>query len=81
MKPLGPIPAGYEALVPTVDLAVGGKRERDFRNGFRIPPTLRFSHIVGGMMRPAWSWRIFKHGGLPDFENVRGYGGLDARAR
>jgi isopentenyl diphosphate isomerase/L-lactate dehydrogenase-like FMN-dependent dehydrogenase len=71
--------AGYEALVPTVDLAVGGKRERDFRNGFRIPPTLRFSHILGGMMRPAWSWRIFKHGGLPDFENVRGYGGLDAR--
>jgi len=70
---------GYEALIPTVDLAVGGKRERDFRNGFRIPPVLRFSHIVGGMMRPAWSWRIFQHGGLPDFENVRGYGGSDAR--
>ena len=70
---------GYEALVPTVDLAVGGKRERDYRNGFRIPPTLSFSHIVGGVMRPAWSWRIFQHGGLPDFENVRGYGGSDAR--
>ena len=29
--------AGYEALVVTVDLAVGGKRERDMRNDFSVP--------------------------------------------
>ena len=33
--------ADYEALVITVDLPVGGKRERDFRNHFSIP--FRFS--------------------------------------
>ena len=71
--------AGYEALVPTVDLAVGGKRERDFRNGFTIPPTLKLRHIAGAALRPAWSWRILRNGGLPDFVNIRGYRGLDAR--
>ena len=71
--------AGYEALVPTVDLAVGGKRERDFRNGFTIPPSLKLRHVLAGALRPAWAWRILMNGGLPDFVNVRGYGGTDAR--
>ncbi|HTQ78063.1 MAG TPA: alpha-hydroxy acid oxidase, partial [Burkholderiales bacterium] len=67
--------AGYEALVPTVDLAVGGKRERDFRNGFSIPPRLRARHVLSGLLHPGWAMRILAHGGLPDFVNVRGYGG------
>jgi len=71
--------AGYEALVPTVDLAAGGKRERDFRNGFTIPPSLKLRHVLAGALRPAWAWRILMNGGLPDFVNVRGYGGTDAR--
>ena len=71
--------AGYEALVPTVDLATGGKRERDFRNGFTIPPTFKLRHFLGAALRPAWSWRIAMNGGLPDFVNIRGYRGLDAR--
>lgn len=71
--------AGYEALVPTVDLATGGKRERDFRNGFTIPPTLKLRHVLAGALRPAWAWQILMNGGLPDFVNVRGYGGTDAR--
>jgi isopentenyl diphosphate isomerase/L-lactate dehydrogenase-like FMN-dependent dehydrogenase len=71
--------AGYEALVPTVDLAVGGKRERDFRNGFTIPPSLKLRHVLAGALRPAWAWQILLNGGLPDFVNVRGYGGTDAR--
>ena len=71
--------AGYEALVPTVDLAVGGKRERDFRNGFSIPPRLTLRHVVAGALRPAWAWRIALNGGLPDFVNVRGYGGSTER--
>ena len=71
--------AGYEALVPTVDLAVGGKRERDYRNGFAIPPVLTARHVLAGALRPAWAWRILLNGGLPDFVNVRGYGGSDER--
>jgi isopentenyl diphosphate isomerase/L-lactate dehydrogenase-like FMN-dependent dehydrogenase len=71
--------AGYEALVPTVDLAVGGKRERDFRNGFAIPPVLTARHVLAGALRPAWAWRILLNGGLPDFVNVRGYGGSTER--
>ena len=71
--------AGFEALVPTVDLAVGGKRERDFRNGFTIPPRLTLRHALAGALRPAWAWRILMNGGLPDFVNVRGYGGTDER--
>jgi isopentenyl diphosphate isomerase/L-lactate dehydrogenase-like FMN-dependent dehydrogenase len=71
--------AGYEALVPTVDLAVGGKRERDFRNGFSVPPRLTARQVLAGALRPAWAWRIALNGGLPDFVNVRGYGGSSAR--
>ncbi|MFN0305176.1 MAG: alpha-hydroxy acid oxidase [Burkholderiales bacterium] len=67
--------AGYEALVPTVDLAVGGKRERDFRNGFstRFKPKLR--HYLEGFCKPAWAFSILANGGLPDFVNIRGYRG------
>jgi len=67
--------AGYEALVPTLDLAVGGKRERDFHNGFstRFRPTLR--HWLDGARHPAWALRILANGGLPDFVNIRGYRG------
>ena len=71
--------AGYEALVPTVDLAVGGKRERDFRNGFSIPFRLTARQVLAGALRPAWAWRIARNGGLPDFANVRGYGGSRER--
>jgi len=71
--------AGFEALVPTVDLAVGGKRERDFRNGFSIPPRLTARQAIAGALRPAWAWRIALNGGLPDFANVRGYGGSTER--
>ena len=71
--------AGYEALVPTVDLAVGGKRERDQRNGFSVPPRLTLRHLVSGALKPSWALRIALNGGLPDFVNVRGYGGSAER--
>ncbi len=71
--------AGYEALVPTVDLATGGKRERDTRNGFSIPPRLNARLLLDGALHPAWAWRIALHGGLPDFASVRGYRGSRER--
>ena len=37
--------AGYEALVVTVDLPVGGKRERDLRNEISIPLKFNTKHL------------------------------------
>jgi len=37
--------AGYQALVLTVDVPVLGRRERDIRNAFVLPPTLRVANF------------------------------------
>ena len=63
--------AGFEALVVTVDLPVGGKRERDLRNGLTMPMRFGAKQIVQALQRPGWLLQIARHG-LPEFENVRG---------
>ncbi len=45
----------YEALVLTVDTAVFGRRERDVRRGFSLPPTLSASTIIDGILHPGWT--------------------------
>ena len=65
--------AGYEALVVTVDLPVGGKRERDSYNRFTQPYRLRAGQILEALTRPAWALRILANGGLPMLENLRGF--------
>src|SRR5436305_9314859 len=40
--------AQYEALVLTVDTAVLGRRERDVRRGFSLPPTLGLGTLIDG---------------------------------
>lgn len=62
---------GFEALVVTVDLPVGGKRERDLRNGISIPLRFQGKHLWEGLTHPAWAWQMLR-AGLPEFENVRG---------
>jgi L-lactate dehydrogenase (cytochrome) len=47
--------AGYEALVLTVDTAVLGRRERDVRRGFTLPPTIGPRTFLDGMLHPAWT--------------------------
>lgn len=47
--------ARYEALVLTVDTAVFGRRERDVRRGFSLPPTIGPRTIVDGALHPAWT--------------------------
>jgi len=64
--------AGYEALVVTVDLPVGGKRERDLRNGISLPLRLNTRHVWEAMTHPAWAWKMVSHR-RPAFENVRGF--------
>lgn len=47
--------AGYEALVITVDLPVGGKRERDLAHGLGFPMKLTPRNVCQFARRPAWS--------------------------
>ena len=49
---------GFTALVLTVDTPVLGRRERDFRTGFTIPPELEVSSLGRGGVTPleAFSW-------------------------
>lgn len=63
--------AGFEALVVTVDLPAGGKRERDLRNGLSVPIRPRPRQLWEGLTHPGWTWRMLR-GGLPRFQNVRG---------
>ena len=50
--------ARYEALVLTVDTAVFGRRERDVRRGFSLPPTIGPGTILDGALHPGWTWRF-----------------------
>jgi len=63
--------AGYEALLVTVDLPVGGKRERDLRNGFSPPfrPNWRNSGDV--WRKPAWLLDLALKG-MPRMQNLEG---------
>lgn len=47
--------AGYTTLVLTIDVAVNGLRERDIRNGFKIPMDMTPSVIWDGITHPSWS--------------------------
>lgn len=63
--------ADYEALMITVDLPVGGKRERDFRNDFKVPFRFTQRNIWDFAQHPAWVLQMLKHG-VPVMENLRG---------
>jgi L-lactate dehydrogenase (cytochrome) len=52
--------ARYEALVLTVDTAVFGRRERDVRRGFTLPPTLGPGTFLDGARHPVWTWRFLR---------------------
>ncbi|MCI0687880.1 MAG: alpha-hydroxy-acid oxidizing protein [Sporichthyaceae bacterium] len=46
--------SGFEALILTVDVPVGGARHRDTRNGLALPPALTLRTIADGALHPAW---------------------------
>ena len=48
--------AGFDTIVPTVDLATFGRRERDVRRGFELPPKIGLDTIVDGIRHPSWTW-------------------------
>ncbi len=47
--------SGYEAIMITVDTAVLGRRERDVRAGFALPPKLGIGTLIDGLLHPAWT--------------------------
>jgi L-lactate dehydrogenase (cytochrome) len=53
--------ARYEALVLTVDTAVFGRRERDVRRGFSLPPTIGPRTILDGMVHPSWTLAFLRN--------------------
>lgn len=69
--------AGYRALVVTVDLARGGKREKDIHNGFTVPPRFTRRTAVDLLRHPAWLWRMLPHRGQT-LGNLVGWDGQDS---
>jgi (S)-mandelate dehydrogenase len=61
--------SGYDALMVTVDVPVGGKRERDFRNDFSVPFRFTSRNLLDFASRPGWALSMLRYG-MPVLENV-----------
>ena len=60
--------AGLSALVLTVDVPVGSKRERNMRNGFELPLRLKWSKMLEALLHPGWLASYLSNG-MPRLEN------------
>ena len=65
--------ARYEALVLTADTAVLGRRERDVRRGFEMPPQLGLGTLLDGALHPGWTWSFARAEPIR-FANIVGSG-------
>ena len=65
--------ARYEALVLTADTAVLGRRERDVRRGFEMPPQLGIGTLLDGALHPGWTWSFARAEPIR-FANIVGSG-------
>lgn len=64
--------AGYEALTLTVDTAVLGRRERDVRRGYTLPPKIGLDTILDGIIHPGWTIDFLRNEPIT-FANVVGH--------
>src|SRR6202167_4042604 len=66
--------AGFSALVVTIDTAVSGIRERDYRNGMKelVSGSLfeKIPYLPQVLARPGWLTSFLLDGGLPALPNV-----------
>jgi L-lactate dehydrogenase (cytochrome) len=66
--------AGFSALVITIDTAVSGMRERDFRNGMKElltgSPLAKIPFLPQLLTRPGWLASFLLDGGLPKLPNI-----------
>lgn len=63
--------SNYSTIVITVDTAVLGRRERDVRRGFELPPKIGLDTIVDGIRHPRWTWAFVRSEPIV-FANVTG---------
>lgn len=63
--------ADYEGIMITVDTAVLGRRERDVRRGFSLPPKIGFDTIIDGIRHPRWTADFLRAEPI-QFANVKG---------
>jgi L-lactate dehydrogenase (cytochrome) len=63
--------AGFEALVLTVDTPVLGRRERDARRGFSLPPKIGLDTVIDAVLHPGWT-RAFVRSEPIRFANLVG---------
>ena len=66
--------AGFSALVVTIDTAVAGMRERDFRNGMKEilgkNVLVKLPHVGQFLTHPGWLADFLMDGGMPKLPNV-----------
>jgi L-lactate dehydrogenase (cytochrome)/(S)-mandelate dehydrogenase len=72
--------AGFGTLMLTVDNPVSPKRERDMRNGFRLPPKLAFLDMLEALTHPGWVIDYLRHGGMAVMETWAPYAAPGAGA-
>ncbi len=72
--------AGLGALVLTIDNPVSPKRERDVRNGFRLPPKLAPLDMLEALLHLPWVIDYLRHGGMPIMETWAPYAAPGAGA-
>ncbi len=68
--------AGYVGLYLTVDTAVLGRRERDVRRGYTLPPKIGLDTIIDGAIHPGWTWDFLNNDPIT-FANVVGMHDMD----
>ncbi|MBI00387.1 MAG: alpha-hydroxy-acid oxidizing enzyme [Acidimicrobiaceae bacterium] len=71
--------SGFEAICLTVDTAVLGRRERDVRRGFTLPPEIGPGTFLDGLRHPGWTWRLLRSEPIR-FSSAEGLAGLDGTA-
>jgi L-lactate dehydrogenase (cytochrome) len=68
--------AGYQAIMVTVDTAVFGRRDRDVRRGFTLPPKIGLETFIDGVRHPRWTLDFITHEPIT-FSAVSGRGDVD----
>ena len=64
--------AGYHALVITLDIPVGAKRNRELKNNLKLPFSMSPNIIWQSAIHPVWALSTLSHG-KPDFVNINRY--------
>ena len=64
--------AGFHVLVVTLDIPVGAKRNRELKNGLKLPFSFTWNIVWQSAIHPRWAFATLRHG-RPDFVNVQPY--------